>query len=81
MIWKFPVYVNAKTGIEFKIQPTGLSRYPPQLENAPNEIAFLQIRTTMTPKSDRISFCLPMDDFFINTLNKIADIFLQTRKF
>ena len=26
------------------------------------------------------SFYLPMDDFFINTLSKIADIFLQTRK-
>ncbi len=26
------------------------------------------------------SFYLPMDDFFINTLSKIADIFLQTSK-
>jgi hypothetical protein len=27
-----------------------------------------------------LSFYLSMDDFFINTLSKIADIFLQTRK-
>ena len=54
---------------------------PPALAKCPNRYRCL----ANLDKHDawsliEFSFYLTMDDFFINTLSKIADIFLQTRK-